>query len=90
MSASTPPHVFTTSYFTHEPIAKHLENRDNYGFDGLLRLSPGRAVGLRMVPTERDLRFAWEELPQQMLDEAGPEGARQPAYGADRLGPRQR
>src|SRR5258707_8331121 len=22
-----------------------------------------------MVPTERDLRFAWEEMPQQMLDE---------------------
>jgi hypothetical protein len=24
---------------------------------------------LRMVPTERDLRFAWEEMPQQRLDE---------------------
>ena len=29
----------------------------------------GRSVGLRMVPTERDLRFAWEEMPQQRLDE---------------------
>jgi hypothetical protein len=26
-------------------------------------------VGLRLVPTVRDLRFAWEEMPQQMLDE---------------------
>ena len=27
------------------------------------------AVGLRLVPTVRDLRFAWMEMPQQMLDE---------------------
>jgi len=26
-------------------------------------------VGLRLVPTERDLRFAWEETAQQVLDE---------------------
>ena len=32
-------------------------------------LSPGRAVGLRMIPMARDLRFAWEEMPQQLLDE---------------------
>jgi antitoxin component HigA of HigAB toxin-antitoxin module len=32
-------------------------------------LSPGRAIGLRLVPTERDLRFLWEEMPQQILDE---------------------
>ena len=32
-------------------------------------LSPGRSVGLRLVPMARDLRFAWEEMPQQMLDE---------------------
>ncbi len=25
-------------------------------------------MGLRMVPTVRDLNFAWEEMPQQMLD----------------------
>ena len=31
-------------------------------------LSRGRSVGLRMVPMERDLRFAWEELAQQVLD----------------------
>jgi hypothetical protein len=28
-----------------------------------------RSVGLRMVPTVRDLRFLWEEMPQQTLDE---------------------
>src|SRR5205807_4315419 len=30
---------------------------------------PGRAIGLRMVPMVRDLRFAWEEMPQKLLDE---------------------
>jgi hypothetical protein len=63
------PHVFTTSYLTHEPTANFLTKHGNYGYAGPLLLSPGRSVGLRMVPTERDLRFAWEEMPQQMLDE---------------------
>ena len=63
------PHVFTTSYATHEPTAQFLVRQKNYGYEGPLHLSPGKAVGLRFVPTERDLRFAWEEMPQQMLDE---------------------
>ena len=42
---------------------------ENYGYPGPLLLSPGAVIGLRMVPMERDLRFAWEEMPQQMLDE---------------------
>jgi REP element-mobilizing transposase RayT len=63
------PHVFTTSYLTHEPIAEFLVRVRNYGYEGPLRLSPGRSVGLRLVPTERDLRFLWEEMPQQLLDE---------------------
>jgi hypothetical protein len=63
------PHVFTTSYLTHEPIAAFLQRADHYAYPGPLLLSPGRAVGLRLVPTVRDLRFAWEEMPQQMLDE---------------------
>jgi hypothetical protein len=63
------PHVFTTSYLTHAPIAELLERVGRYGYRGPLHLSPGRAVGLRLVPTERDLRFAWEEMAQQVLDE---------------------
>ncbi|MFN2154402.1 MAG: UTP--glucose-1-phosphate uridylyltransferase, partial [Anaerolineae bacterium] len=43
--------------------------QDHYGYPGPLVLSPGRAVGLRLVPMARDLRFAWEEMPQQLLDE---------------------
>jgi hypothetical protein len=63
------PHVVTTSYLTHEPTRAWLEAEGNYGYPGPLYLSPGRAVGLRLVPMVRDLRFAWEETPQQLLDE---------------------
>jgi hypothetical protein len=63
------PHVVTTSYVTHGPTAELLEGAGRYGYEGPLLLSPGRAVGLRLVPTERDLRFAWEETAQQVLDE---------------------
>jgi hypothetical protein len=62
------PHVVCTSYLTHEPIARSLEKHANFGYDGPLYLSPGRSVGLRVVPMPRDLRFAWEEMPQQILD----------------------
>ena len=64
-----PPHLFTTSFLTHEPIAEFLAREKQYGYEGPLLLSPGRAIGLRMVPTVRDLRFLWEEMPQQLLDE---------------------
>jgi len=54
------PHIVTTSYLTHRQVAAA----------GLpVILSPGRAVGLRLIPTERDLRFAWEETAHQLLDE---------------------
>ncbi len=62
------PHVVTTSYLTHDAIAQHLARESNYHYPGTLLLSPGRIIGLRMIPMERDLRFAWEEMPQQMLD----------------------
>jgi hypothetical protein len=63
------PHVITTSYMTHRPIETFLSLNDSYGYAGPLILSPGRIVGLRLVPMARDLRFAWEEMPQQLLDE---------------------
>ena len=63
------PHVVTTGYLTHGPIRDHLAGNENYGAAGPVRLSPGLAVGLRLVPTERDLRFAWEETKHQALDE---------------------
>jgi hypothetical protein len=63
------PHVVTTGYLTHAPITEHLNRHEQYGYPGPLHLSPGRAVGLRLVPTARDLRFAWEETAQQRLDD---------------------
>jgi hypothetical protein len=69
LAGASLPHVLTTSYLTHGPIEDWLRAENNYGYPGPLLLSPGRTIGLRMVPTVRDLRFAWEEMPQQMLDE---------------------
>ncbi len=62
-------HIFTTSYLTHEAIQEYLKSHKNFGYEGPLYLSPGRIIGLRMIPTARDLRFEWEEMPQQLLDE---------------------
>ena len=69
MAGAPIPHVFTTSYLTHQPIADYLACQQNYGYPGPVHLSQGRSVGLRMVPMVRDLLFAWEEQPQQILDE---------------------
>ncbi|MEN8737004.1 MAG: UTP--glucose-1-phosphate uridylyltransferase, partial [Akkermansiaceae bacterium] len=66
---ATIPHVFTTSYLTHDPTRHFLDLQGNYNYDGPLHLSRGQSVGLRMIPAERDLRFNWEEMPQQTLDE---------------------
>ncbi|MDB6053803.1 MAG: ugp [Verrucomicrobiales bacterium] len=63
------PHIFTTSYLTHEATLEFLKEEKFYGYEKFLRLSPGRSIGLRMVPMVRDLRFAWEETQQQVLDE---------------------
>ena len=62
------PHVITTSHLTHQPIDGVLRATASGGYPGPLLLSPGRSIGLRMVPMARDLRFAWQELPQQVLD----------------------
>jgi hypothetical protein len=68
-AGTMPAHVISTSYLTHEPIRNYLSSVDNYRFDGPLHLSQGKAIGLRLVPMVRDLRFAWEETPQKVLDE---------------------
>jgi len=63
------PHIFTTSFMTHAPVEAWLRRERFYGYQGPVLLSPGRSIGLRMIPMARDLRFAWEEMPQQVLDE---------------------
>jgi hypothetical protein len=62
------PHIITTSYFSHDATQRFLDRHGNFGYAGPLLLSEGRSIGLRMVPTVDDLRFAWEEMPQQALD----------------------
>ena len=63
------PHIVTTSYLTHEPLSQWLESTTNSTHTDQLHLSPGRYVGLRTIPMIRDLRFSWEEMAQQVLDE---------------------
>lgn len=63
------PHVFTTSHLTHAPIERMLHDLADGALDRDLWLSPGRSIGLRLVPAVRDLQFAWEETAQQRLDE---------------------
>jgi hypothetical protein len=62
-------HVVTTSWLTHDAIEAALRRQQNHGYAGPVLLSPGRAIGQRLIPTVRDLRFLWEDMPQQMLDE---------------------
>ena len=64
----TPVHIFTTSYLTHDPTRRFLEAHEYFQYPGSVILSEGRSVGLRMIPTVRDLRFAFEETPHQQLD----------------------
>ena len=63
------PHIISTSYLTHDAIKDFLESERFYSYEGEILLSPGSIVGLRLVPTVRDLRFAWMEMPQQLQDE---------------------
>lgn len=62
-------HIFTTSYLTHPAIHNYInEIKDTAGKTNVY-VSSGKVIGLRLIPTERDLRFLWEEMPQQQLDE---------------------
>ena len=50
--------------------ARSCERSGNYGYDGPLHAVAGpRRSACALIPMARDLRFAWEEMPQQMLDE---------------------
>ena len=68
------PHVITTSYLTHEPIEAYLAAEGDprgrpYGYGGRYTFRPAAPSACGMIPMTRDLHFAWEEMPQQMLDE---------------------
>jgi hypothetical protein len=63
------PHIVSTSFLTHAPVADYLAAHDSFGCRARLYLSPGQSIGQRLVPMARDLQFLWEELPQELLDE---------------------
>jgi UTP--glucose-1-phosphate uridylyltransferase len=63
------PHVFTTSHMTHAPIESWARAHAGDDFGRTVIVSPGRSIGLRLVPMTRDLYFAWQETAQQKLDE---------------------
>ncbi len=65
----TIPFIVSTSYLTHHPIETMLGRTHNYDYNGNVYLSPGKSIGQRFIPMEHDLRFLWEELPQEKLDE---------------------
>jgi galactokinase/mevalonate kinase-like predicted kinase len=71
LCGAPPPYIITTSYLTHAPIREQLTGvgAHRYQYEGQVLLSPGRSIGLRLVPMVRDLHFAWSEMPQQLLDE---------------------
>lgn len=63
------PHVFTTSWMTHEPINAYVESLDKNDSD-LIYVSKGTSVGLRMIPMVRDLQFLFEEKRQRLDEQA--------------------
>ena len=66
---TTIPYLVATSYLTHVRIEKVLTRTEQYHSNTAVFLSPGKSIGQRFIPTERDLRFLWEETLQGKLDE---------------------
>ena len=48
------PHIFTTSYLSHDATSHYLREHANFGYPGPILLSEGKSIGLRMVPMVRD------------------------------------
>ena len=82
------PHIFTTSYLTHDADrATSCSRADNYGYAGpLLPLARAQSIGLRTGPdgARPALRLGGDAA--AAARRAAAEGPRQPARRADRLG----
>jgi hypothetical protein len=63
------PFIIATSYLSDGPIQKELKRNNNYQYNGKVYRSSGKSIGQRFIPTERDLRFLWEEILMEKLDE---------------------
>ncbi|MDY6856860.1 MAG: UTP--glucose-1-phosphate uridylyltransferase [Thermodesulfobacteriota bacterium] len=63
------PHIFTTSYLTHDAIDSYIKKVLRYDGPVPIYLSSASTIGHRVYPMERDLRFLWEEqLHQKLVD----------------------
>ncbi len=65
----SPIHVISASELTYPGVAPLVNLWNQQEPELPLMVSPGRSLGLRMVPMVRDLRFLWEEGTQQRLEE---------------------
>jgi galactokinase/mevalonate kinase-like predicted kinase len=63
------PHIFTTSYLTHDAISDYMKNCNYFDYEDSIYLSPAKSIGRRVYPMESDLRFYWEEQLRQKMDE---------------------
>ena len=52
-----------------EPELQDGMHCKNFRYGGRIYISQGKSIGLRIIPTLSDLRFAYEEKQQQKLDE---------------------
>ncbi|MEI6874189.1 MAG: UTP--glucose-1-phosphate uridylyltransferase, partial [Spirochaetota bacterium] len=64
-----PLHVVTTSELTWPAVDPVVRAWNREEPEVPIRSSPGKSLGLRMVPMVRDLKFLWEETGQQKLEE---------------------
>ena len=62
------PHVFTTSYLTHDAIANFLDRFNYFDYKNHIYLSPAKSIGRRVYPLEKDLKFYWETHLHQKAD----------------------
>jgi hypothetical protein len=68
LSGNIIPHIFTTSYLTHDAISDYINDSDYFGYRDNIYLSKSKSIGHRVYPMERDLRFYWQEQLQQKMD----------------------
>ena len=86
------PHVVTTSYLTHDAdrgVPRRARARVRLRGPAATCRRAGRSA-CGWCPMARDLRFAWEEMPQQVLDEQAQKVRESLRRRADRLGPARR
>ena len=58
------PHVITTSWMMDAAISGYIESCDKSYREIPIYVSKGQTIGLRMIPTERDLKFLLSEQPR--------------------------